>query len=62
MKTYTCQECGSEFAKDQLDSDYFADKEYICISCIDFLMECGRDAVYPDHIYDSFSDWDERGH
>lgn len=59
MKKYTCEECGEEFAKRQLDSESFEEDEYVCKPCSKFLLQAGRDAVDPDHHYSSFQDWDE---
>ena len=62
MKTYTCLECGEDFKKSQLDSDFFKEGEYYCKSCVDSLAEAGWDAVDPDHNFESFAAWDENGH
>ncbi len=62
METYTCEECGGTFEEYQLDSDSFKEGSYYCHSCSDDLMNAGWDAVDPDHNFESFSDWDERGH
>ena len=62
METYTCEECGFEFTEDELDRDSFNSGDYYCKRCADFLMDSGWDAVDPNHEFDSFSDWDERGH
>lgn len=62
MKKYTCQEWGGEFSESQLDSEAFADGEFYCKNCSDFLAQAGWDAVDPNHNFESFGDWDENGH
>ena len=61
MKKYTCQECGGEFTKRELDSDGFEDGDYYCKNCSNFLAQAGWDAVDPDHNFESYEDWDENG-
>jgi len=61
MRKYTCQECGGDFSKSQLDKEMFSDGEYYCLNCADFLMESAWDAVDPDHNFNSYTDWDENG-
>lgn len=61
MGKYTCQECGEEFSKSQLDKELFLEGEYYCINCAVFLIESARDAVDPDHNFTSYADWDENG-
>lgn len=61
MKTYECGECGEVFKKSQIDFEASYDDMYYCNSCSEFLAEAGRDAVDPDHNFDSFFDWDENG-
>lgn len=62
-KTYTCTNCGESKPKDEMESYSLTDSsEYLCISCGNELAGAGWDAVDPDHNFDSFSDWDERGH
>lgn len=62
MHKYVCEECGGTFYKEELSPESFAEGEYYCLSCDSFLAESGWDAVDPDHNFDSFNDWDERGH
>ncbi|WP_430616782.1 hypothetical protein IGJ66_000479 [Enterococcus sp. DIV0176] len=51
MEKFTCQECGNEFKKSELDRDFFDDGEYYCQACTLFLLQCGQDAIDPH--------WDE---
>lgn len=62
MKKYTCQECGGEFSKSQLDPDLLEGGDHYCKNCGNNLAQVGWDAVDPDHNFESFSDWDENGH
>lgn len=48
MKKFKCQECGNEFAKNELDKELFNEGEYYCQACAIFLLECGKDAIDPD--------------
>lgn len=36
---YTCEECGNEFTKEQLEPESFSDGDYYCFSCSNFLAE-----------------------
>ncbi|PLS38353.1 hypothetical protein CYV26_06490 [Carnobacterium maltaromaticum] len=62
MKTYQCSECGESFSKKELDSELFKESEYFCISCTREFAEAAWDYVDPDHNFESFEDWDEKGH
>lgn len=59
MKKYSCNECGGEFSKNQLDSELLIDGEFFCKECASNLMEAGRDSVDPNHNFDSYEDWDK---
>lgn len=61
MKKYICDECSGEFSKNQLDSELLLENEIFCKDCASSLMEAGRDAVDPNHNFDSYKDWDENG-
>lgn len=61
MKTYICEECGDNFSKGELNKECFDDDSYFCKGCASSLAQAGWDAVDPDHNFDSYSDWDERG-
>lgn len=39
MKTYECQECGGNFSEEELEPENFADGEYLCFTCVEFLSE-----------------------
>ena len=60
-KLYTCEECGGEFTKRELDwdgSDQIAEI-YYCKDCSRFLEQCGIDAMDPDGFgYDDYGNWD----
>ncbi|GMA05149.1 hypothetical protein GCM10025878_02200 [Leuconostoc gasicomitatum] len=61
-KLYTCINCGSDYPKSQMEAETLDDQEgYLCTFCADQLAEDGRDAVDPDHNFESYEDWDENG-
>lgn len=51
MEKFTCQECGNEFTKSELDIEFYSEGEYYCQACSSFLLECEQDAIDPH--------WDE---
>lgn len=62
MKTYPCSECSESFSKKKLDSELFKENEYFCISRTRELADAAWDYVDPDYNFESFEDWDEKGH
>ena len=61
MNLYTCEDCGEEVEKNQLDQDFFEEDTYICKNCSNDLLQAALEAVDPDHNFKSFEDWDEHG-
>ena len=61
-KLYTCEECGGEFTKRELnwDGSDHIDGVYYCKDCFHFLEQCGIDAMDPDGFgYDEYGNWDQ---
>ena len=61
-KLYTCEECGGEFTKRELnwDGSDHTDGVYYCKDCFRFLEQCGIDAMDPDGFgYDEYGNWDQ---
>lgn len=60
-KKYTCSECGDTFNKSEMDVESLGVGYDLCQGCAEDLARAGRDAVDPDHNFDSYEDWDEMG-
>lgn len=60
-KKYTCSECGDTFNKSEMDEESLGVGYDLCQGCAENLARAGRDAVDPDHNFDSYEDWDEMG-